>query len=978
MDNVQIEILDPDNNIEGVLDVGNSKNFSMSLTTSIADIKDISTRSGSFSTSFKVPSTKDNDNLLDHIYLSQHKNYKDFDAEKDCRIRVNGINIEKGKLQITRIAREGRDGNSYSLKFFGNNMDWVLNMKEKTTQDLPYLDNTFTYDSTSVEASWQDSGANQQPLYALINRGQKTTLGAYNVLDLRPDYYVIDYLNNAFKSVGYNFESTFFNTTANKKLIIPFFGKNFRDYDRSVSNTAIVKLDTSATNFDNTFTTAAGTFNDVIRFDALTVSEMEDQRMNYQATSFSSHAASTGGGITITNASIDTSFSDTPAPLKDDSSNYASNQYVVPYNNKYRVKAIIDAVLTEDQTKAFLNPQLNHYIKLTRGGNVSKFPMVAQSQGTEVITNVSSNRQKRTFTREVASSWFSAQAGDILEIGYEFYVNKGQGTWSSDDYYFKLEHNPTIITYEPYPYLDEGDTFNWATVSDDNISVLDIVLDIGRLFHIYWETNTATKTVSAEPRDDYYNEISTATNETDRVDPSKQFEITYNSSAYKRNQVFRYKEDDKDGYLVARNKEAATEWCSYEHSFPSKFVEGTTSVETKVLSATYTLEDIYCGGGIAPILARFWVDETNLKNIYESEALAPRILYFRYTAQFDIDGNFRDFQWRTESTTRKSIPYALPFPVYDEGQLLATVPNELTFKEVQGDDGLWYDNYRLTAAEIRDGKSLALYLRTDLVDYKNIDFKKIYYFDNRYPDIEGYWRLIRVSNFKPTSNEISVKHEFTQARNFEAEATTPDLTDEVESGLDNNNTQTYRQQPPNTGINTGESTSGGRQSHSTGFDNNIKDSSNIAFGNGLSTDGTGVLRMGINNLDVSTDLFQLGTGTPDNPFSILRVDQSGNTYFNGELVVNGDVYVDVTTDYTMNGTEKGIYLDSSSGGFTLTLPPSPSNDYQCKIIDSTGSCGGNNVTVDGNGYNINGGLSGTISSDYESWNVIFNGTQYNI
>ena len=73
MDRVQIEIQDSDNSILGVLEFGNVKNFPLSLTTSIADLRDITTRSGSFSVSFKVPSTKENDSLLEHIYLSDQK-----------------------------------------------------------------------------------------------------------------------------------------------------------------------------------------------------------------------------------------------------------------------------------------------------------------------------------------------------------------------------------------------------------------------------------------------------------------------------------------------------------------------------------------------------------------------------------------------------------------------------------------------------------------------------------------------------------------------------------------------------------------------------------------------------------------------------------------------------------------------------------------------------------------------------------------
>jgi len=972
LDNVQIEILDSDNSIQGVLEVGNVKNFPISLTSSIADIKDISARSGSFSLSFKVPSTKDNDNLLEHIYLSQHKNYKDFDAEKDCRIRVNGITLENGKLRITRISRQGRDADSYSLTFFGNNMDWVLSMKDKTTQDLPYLDTTYTYDDATVRGTWTNSGGSELPVFSLINRGTKDTLNAFNVLDVRPDYFVRDYLNNAFKSIGYNFESSFFSSAAGSKLIIPFFGKNFRDYERSVPNTAIVMMDSNVTNFDNTFTSSTGYYTELLNFDALQVSEMEDQRINWKADTFTAHGFN---GISITNATKVADFDDTPSPLKDTNNNFASNVYTVPYNNRYRVTTDIEAILTEDQTKQFLDPEFSYYVKLTTtGGAVSIIPLFGVGTGNTTLTTVSANRRTRQINRRVQSTWFGANATDTIEIGYKFKVRKGLGNYTADDYYFKLVHNAKPITIEPIYLLDEGDNFNWKTVSDDTISLLDIVLDIGRLHHIYWRTNVATKTVYAEPRDDFYNALSTATNETDRVDPASQFEITYNSSYYNRDNIFRYKEDDKDGYLKARNEEAVTDWCSYEHKYPSKFKEGTTTLETKVLAATYTIEDIYCGGDVPPILARFWSDETSIKNIYENEVLAPRILYYKYDSQTDIDGNNRNFQWRTESTKRTIIPYALPFSIIEEGVTMADVAGELSFKEIAGSDGLWYDYFSNTAAEIRDGKRLRIKLKTDLVDYINLDFRKPIYFDNRYPEIEGYWRIISIDGFKPTSNEISTSYDLIQAKNFNVEAPTPNTLEDVDS-LSDNNYSAARYMPPNTGTNSSSNRSSGMPNIEFGTDNDINDASNMAFGRGLSTDGYGNLRMGVNNLDVSTDIFQLGTGTPSSPFSLIRVDSSGNTYFNGKIVIPNKGPVEVDFDYTVNDIDGRIEVDCSSGDITITMPSAPSDNNEWEIVD-IGNANPNRITLNGNGYTINNEDEIYITEPYEVRKLYFTGTEY--
>jgi len=367
LDSIQIEILDSVNSVEGILEVGDVKNFPLALTNGIADLRKIENKSGSFSTSFKIPSTKNNDDLLEHIYLSTQRNYKDMDAEKDCRIRVNGIDIEHGKIRITRIRSGGRNKSTdYSFKFFGNNMDWVLAMRGKTMQDLPYLDDTFTYSSANLISSWSNIGGTEDVVFALMNRGQRQISNEVNVKDMRPDYFVLDVLNNAFKSVGYNFESTHFNTATNKKLILSYFGDNFKQADRQTLNHVLAKLDSSVTNFDTTFSHSTSlSFNDIANITGLIVSTCN---------TFTTHAASapnSGGGINCASESDTGTYIDTPAPLKDNNNNFASNKYTVPFDGLYSIGSHFDHAVTFDQSAAAHFRSIKYQVKITRGAGVS-------------------------------------------------------------------------------------------------------------------------------------------------------------------------------------------------------------------------------------------------------------------------------------------------------------------------------------------------------------------------------------------------------------------------------------------------------------------------------------------------------------------------------------------------------------------------------------------------------------------------------
>ena len=85
-----------------------------------------------------------------------------------------------------------------------------------------------------------------------------------------------------------------------------------------------------------------------------------------------------------------------------------------------------------------------------------------------------------------------------------------------------------------------------------------------------------------------------------------------------------------------------------------------------------------------------------------------------------------------------------------------------------------------------------------------------------------------------------------------------------------------------------------------------------------------------------------------------------------------------TANYTATNDDNIIYVDSTGGIFTITLPATPLTNKILSIIDSTGQCNTNNVTIDGNGKNIIGNTTALMNSNYLSLDLVYNGTQWNI
>jgi len=70
-----------------------------------------------------------------------------------------------------------------------------------------------------------------------------------------------------------------------------------------------------------------------------------------------------------------------------------------------------------------------------------------------------------------------------------------------------------------------------------------------------------------------------------------------------------------------------------------------------------------------------------------------------------------------------------------------------------------------------------------------------------------------------------------------------------------------------------------------------------------------------------------------------------------------------------------IFLNSTGGAFTATLPASPSASDMISFIDGAGDCETHNVTIDRNGKKI-AGLEENfiINADNASFDLIYQGT----
>lgn len=82
------------------------------------------------------------------------------------------------------------------------------------------------------------------------------------------------------------------------------------------------------------------------------------------------------------------------------------------------------------------------------------------------------------------------------------------------------------------------------------------------------------------------------------------------------------------------------------------------------------------------------------------------------------------------------------------------------------------------------------------------------------------------------------------------------------------------------------------------------------------------------------------------------------------------VSINLTTDDYM------VSVNTSSDAQTVALLSNPTTGRTFYIVDESGNANTNNITVNGNGQNINGSSTYVINTDYGFVKVVYNGTQY--
>ena len=112
--------------------------------------------------------------------------------------------------------------------------------------------------------------------------------------------------------------------------------------------------------------------------------------------------------------------------------------------------------------------------------------------------------------------------------------------------------------------------------------------------------------------------------------------------------------------------------------------------------------------------------------------------------------------------------------------------------------------------------------------------------------------------------------------------------------------------------------------------------------------------------------------------SLATKANSADVYTKTEVDDKLEQYTSINSDYTNDKNNNFIFADTSANVITVTLQAEPTIGNKITIHDNTGSFSTNNLTVDGNGKNINGNANLVLNEDNSTTRLIYNGTEWRI
>jgi hypothetical protein len=631
-----------------------------------------------------------------------------------------------------------------------------------------------------------------------------------NAEDLRPMTFVKNVWDSIFKQAGFKYKSDFLNSSTFKSMVI---GGGMDDKDIS---TLVFESIPNANFLNGTTTTGSTNINDIYISglkDTQTVNA-SNQVTNYRYNEFSfsnvDFSIISGTSKLWSISTLVEPYSTyipsrnfvnvnahmiLPTPFAASPTNYYGYDLTTVSSNseKYGVlptAAVDGKYRVHCGIYAYANPTLNVSTPIALPGKKFKLQLQKLSIGSYKYyptTSTAPAYDKWTIVKEVLYKTIATGAtGEAfqLEIDETIDLKKGDmirvillgdpnsnftaygGTLQQS---IAFEKNPLHSFLRVYRLGIATNSLitNAATLLPKNFKQRDFILQLSKMFNLYFEAdNEDSKTLIIEPRDTYY-ELGKIQNWSKKIDYTKDFNIEILSHNYPKTMTFKYSDDDKDYYSSEYSGYTANKliFGSYIFTSPNEYNTNDDLLDLK-FAPSYIQKLPDSDMRITKIMnpSLFDPDSTTTKYPYK---ISPRIMMYKKVATpastYSIYyGNVvNDSFWiplalLNYSSISKSY-FKMDYygyaghlndpktPTFDLNWYtdFNYVPN--TTGTTQNLINVFYKNQLIELTD-QTARKVTCYVDLKPIDIVNLRFCDIFYFNKE------YWRLLEISDFDTSSD----------------------------------------------------------------------------------------------------------------------------------------------------------------------------------------------------------------------------------
>jgi hypothetical protein len=735
-----------DNNIVELTD-----DVAVALNFLIADIAEPENRKADYSKTINLPGSEKINKLFSHIYnVNIDLTHSSASFNPNIRVSasyaVNSVELIDGYLQLKKV--NIKDGCiSYEVNIFGRNANLFNDIGEALLNELDI--STFNHDWTlqNEQDSWATSiieGGVSVPFslgngytYSMIDYGYSEDKDEWQVTEFFPSVYAKTYVDKIFAAAGYEYNSTFFDSTYFKSLIIPSDGELKLTETQIEDRKCIINTTTVNTLLRTSISSELIPLYPPVDFDTVVQDNLNQS------------------GIPPSSNTITINQSGEYNVIGESNFNalFLCNTPIVPVNAVCKAQIGLELLHNGATVNEYrmaikpINPFTTSYTTAINPTPPSaEYDPGSFNPASVVIVSRNSIQLAAGDTIQLRVSYVLLEDGVVINPNDLFEDAATPGTFYTGE--VELNIRASDLRLIPVPgNLYEGNAINMNNVIPEKIKQREFLKSIINMHNLYIQPQRENpKVLDIEPRDDFY--TTEVVDWSGKLDTLNDILIEPLGALKFRDFEFSYKAD-KD-YYNALYEDTYDEVYGYRRVIlDNEFLKGTKKVELS-FSPTPLIGD-FDNDRIYPEI--FKTDSNNNK---VQTAHNTRILY--YGGLLSTNNSWVHQSNLVANVTRIDYAYSghLDNPYLPSLDINFGLTREVyytgnygtTYITIAGLVNRYYFNY-INEISNENSKIVTAYFNLNAVDINELSFKKQYYFNG------SYYRLQQVIDYNPVDKQLT-------------------------------------------------------------------------------------------------------------------------------------------------------------------------------------------------------------------------------